>query len=155
MLHFEAVTEGHLDIVKEMVNSNREYNLLENGEPIRTDEELKEEFLHSDSDRVTYFIKADDTYIGLLDYMEHNERDGYPWLGLLMIHHDYQGYGYGTNAYYALEAILKEKGKTALRLGVLPTNEKAHAFWKSIGFTCYTQKETTKGILVDCMEKAL
>jgi RimJ/RimL family protein N-acetyltransferase len=155
MLTFEPVTEDKLEIVKEMVNSNSEYNVLENGDPTRTDEEIKEEYIYNQEGRSTYFIKADDTYIGLLDYMELNEQDGYPWLGLLLIHRDYQGYGYGTNAYYAFEDMMREKGKTHLRLGVLLDNKKARAFWESVGFSFFAQKETTKGILVDCLKKKL
>lgn len=155
MLTLEPVTEEQLYIIREIVNSNPEYNILENGSAARTDEELREEFFHGDSNRHTYFLKADDTYVGLAEYMKHNERDGCPWLGLLMIHGDYRGYGYGTNAYFTLEQTLKEQGTTKLRLAVIEQNQKAKAFWENIGFSFFVKKESTKGIMVDCYEKTL
>jgi RimJ/RimL family protein N-acetyltransferase len=155
MLTLEKVTEEYLYIIREIVNSNSVYNELENGKAKRTDEELCEEFFHGDAKRHTYFVKADDTYVGLVEYMECNERDGYPWLGLLMIHRDYQGYGYGTNAYFTLEEELKEKGITKIRLAVIEQHEKAKAFWESLGFSFFAKKESTKGIMVDCYEKTI
>ncbi|MFX3630008.1 MAG: GNAT family N-acetyltransferase [Ectobacillus sp.] len=153
MLTFERVTEQQLDIIREIIHSNRTYNEWENGSPVRTDEELKKEYFHNNPNRYTYFIKADETYIGLLEYLERNEKDGLPWLGLLIIHGDYQGYGFGTNAYYTLEDQLKQKGITRLRLGILRKNVKAKVFWESLGFSYFETKSSNKGILVDCYEK--
>ncbi|MCP8968976.1 GNAT family N-acetyltransferase [Ectobacillus ponti] len=155
MLTFEPVTEAGLDIVREIVHSNPDYNRMENGSEARSDAALREEFLHGDPARRTLFIKADDTYIGLLEYMEHNVRDNHPWLGLLMIHGDYQGYGYGANAYFTWEEQLRGQGHTSVRLGVLPANERARRFWEGLGFTFYEQKQTTAGAVADCFEKQL
>ncbi len=54
---------------------------------------LEEEFLNPVSTSV--LIKFDDTYIGILDYLMENPNDHCPWLGLLMIHGDYRGFGFG------------------------------------------------------------
>lgn len=155
MFTLEAVTKSSLYIVKEIVNSNEDYNKCENGRPTRTDEEIDEEFIHENQNLRTSFIKVEDTYIGLAEIMEENKKDGYPWLGLLMIHGDYHRFGYGTNAYYFIEEMLKKQGKAKLRLGVLQNNEKAKLFWKHVGYTYYATKRSNKGIVVDCYEKDL
>ncbi|CEY40975.1 Uncharacterised protein [Streptococcus pneumoniae] len=46
--------------------------------------------------KVQYCVKVDDTYIGVIDYSVQEER---AVLSQLIIHFDYQGYGYGTNTY--------------------------------------------------------
>ncbi|WP_368042553.1 GNAT family N-acetyltransferase [Ectobacillus sp. JY-23] len=153
MFTFEPVTEEFFEVVKEIVNSNDVYNTLENGCEFRTDDEIREEFFHNDNNRVTYFIKADETYVGLVEYMKQHEKDGRPWLGLLMIHRDYQGYGYGTNAYYMLEDMWKQQGITSIRLAVIKGHTQAKRFWEHLGFSFYAQKQSTKGITVDCLEK--
>ena len=56
------------------------------------------------------FIKLDDTYIGVMDYLMENPKDQCPWLGLLMIHADYQGFGFGTQAYSLYESEMRERG---------------------------------------------
>ncbi|WP_416826036.1 GNAT family N-acetyltransferase [Ectobacillus polymachus] len=155
MFTLEPITKSTLYIIKEIVNSNMYYNECENGRPMRTDDELSEEFNYVNPERKTYFIKADDTYIGLVDYLENNEKDGYPWLGLLMIHGDYHHFGYGTNAYYFIEEMLIKQGKSKLRLGIFKNNNIAKSFWTKMGYTYYETKCLNKGIVVDCYEKVL
>ena len=36
-----------------------------------------------------------------------NQKDECPWLGLLIIHGDYQGFGFGTQAYALYESDMK------------------------------------------------
>jgi RimJ/RimL family protein N-acetyltransferase len=153
MLHFEKLTEETLYIASEMINSNKEYNILENGREERTEEEIREEFSPGMGEH--YFIKADDTYIGMFSYLDYHEKDGYPWIGLFMIHGDYQGYGYGTMAYVELMNWLEQKGKIALRLAVLKKNEKGRRFWEGFGFTFVEEKTTPQGHVVDVYEKTL
>jgi hypothetical protein len=59
---FEVITEKMLNVVKEIVHSNKSYNLLENGRETRTTEELKEEFLNPSTKSM--FIKLGNSYIG-------------------------------------------------------------------------------------------
>jgi RimJ/RimL family protein N-acetyltransferase len=150
MITFEPINEDTLYIAKEIVNSNKEYNILENGNPLRTDDEIKEEFCDRKCEHV--FIKADDTYIGVISYLHSNPNDHTPWIGLFMIHHDYKGYGYGSLAYYALENIMISEGKTKVRLGVLEKNTSAKKFWERLGYSFY-KKATLKLKNVDCYEK--
>ncbi|MFS0782538.1 GNAT family N-acetyltransferase [Bacillus sp. 1P06AnD] len=150
MIHFEPVTRDSLYIISEIVNSNDHYNKMENGHSERTEEELLKEFFDCKDHHL--FIKADDTYIGLLSYLDPNPKDETPWIGLFMIHKDYQGFGYGTMAYIAFEEKWKQEGKNKIRLGVLEQNTKAKTFWESHHYRYYKTAQL-KGNTVLCYEK--
>lgn len=152
MITFEPIKEETLEIVKSIVNSNASYNILENGNPVRTDEEIKNEFLNPKTE--CYLIAVDNQFVGVLDFLVENPKDGQPWLGLLMIHKDYHSMGYGKKAYLSFEKQLIERKFQNVRLGVLQDNEKAKKFWKSLGFYMYG-KSNWGDKEVDCLEKHL
>jgi GNAT superfamily N-acetyltransferase len=150
---FEEITEEQLSTAQKIVNSNKEYNLLENGRESRSIEEVKEEFLNPLSK--SFFIKQDEKYIGVMDYLDENPKDHFPWLGLLMIDLDEQGKGYAKQAYDHYEKEMICQGKNAVRLGVLKGNKKAKLFWESNGFIFYETKPFKEDRQVDCYEKVL
>ncbi len=83
MITFEKVTVENENVVKEMFRS------------------------HSLSEKqVQYCVKVDDTYIGVIDYRVQGET---AILSQLIIHFDYQSYGYGTNTYFTFEMMMKRK----------------------------------------------
>nr|WP_263326202.1 GNAT family N-acetyltransferase [Neobacillus sp. Marseille-Q6967] len=132
VIHFENITKETLYIALEIINSNKDYNLLENGVADRTLAEIEEEFLNNKTNSV--FIKLDDTYIGVIDYLMENPKDHSPWLGLLVIHCDYQGYGFGGQAYALYENEMLNQGVKHIRIGIIKENLKAKQFWESNGF---------------------
>jgi GNAT superfamily N-acetyltransferase len=131
-VHFEEITKETLYIALEIINSNSHYNLVENGCTHRELAEIEEELLNPDTTSV--FIKLDDTYIGVMDYLMENPKDQCPWMGLLMIHGDYQGFGFGTQAYALYESDMRERGLVRTRIGVIRENVKSKQFWESLGF---------------------
>lgn len=155
MFTLERVTEANLEVIREIIQSNSTYNEWANGESMRTDEELQNRFFHPAPSRHIYFIKADDTYIGLLDYRESAKRDGYVWIDLLMIHGAYQGYGYGTNVYFLMEGMFKERGTTGLGIAIPKQNRKARRFWEGLGFVWLREQQTSNGETIDYFEKQL
>ncbi|MGG3468941.1 GNAT family N-acetyltransferase [Neobacillus pocheonensis] len=150
-MYFEEVTKDTLYIALEMINSNPEYNVFENGLETREITDLEEEFLNHTT--ISAFIKLDDTYIGIIDYLLENPNDQFPWLGLLMIHGDYQGYGFGAQAYALYEKEMQKRGFDRVRIGVLKENKRAQQFWESLGFVYYktTSSKNESGIF--CYEK--
>ncbi|TYR80534.1 GNAT family N-acetyltransferase [Priestia megaterium] len=150
MISFEPITKETLYIAFELVNSNAAYNQLETGQETRSNDEVGSEYMQKNTNSL--FIKADDTYIGLINYMKENPKDGYPWLGSFMIHSAYHGFGYGTQAYVVFEQYLTEQGISRLRLGVLQQNARARAFWERLGFSFYATKPLVNNV-VDCFEK--
>ncbi|MCP1123615.1 GNAT family N-acetyltransferase [Bacillus sp. 3103sda1] len=80
---------------------------------------------------VVYCIKADDTYVGIIDYtLQQNKAI----LSYLLIHHDYEGYGYGTNAYYTFEEIVKRDDVEEIEITLIDKNERVKAFFEQLGF---------------------
>lgn len=152
-MHFEEVKKETLYIALEIINSNPEYNFFENGSKARTLAELEREFLNQKS--TSAFIKLDDTYIGIIDYLLENPNDHYPWLGLLMIHGDYQGYGFGAKAYETYEYGMSKRGLNNVRIGILIENKKAIRFWESIGFIFYKTTTLKNGSVINCYQKQL
>ena len=152
-MQFEKITKDTLYIAQEIINSNQPYNFLENGHEFRSIEEVETEFLNQDS--ISVFIKLDDTYIGVIDYLLDNPKDHFPWLGLLMIHSDYQGYGFGVQAFHLFEAELMERELEFVRIGVIKDNTKAHLFWKSLGFTWFKTVTMHYNNEIYCYEKRL
>jgi RimJ/RimL family protein N-acetyltransferase len=131
-VHFEEIKKETLYIALEIINSNTHYNIVENERAQRELEEIEEEFLNPVT--ISVFIKLDDTYIGVMDYLMENPKDQCPWLGLLMIHSDYQGFGFGAHAYALYESEMRNRGLQRVRLGVIKENVKAKQFWESLGF---------------------
>jgi len=150
-VYFEEMTKETLYIAQEIINSNPGYNVLENKNDHRSLAEMEKEFLGSDT--VSAFIKLEDTYIGVIDYLIENPKDHFPWLGLLMIHSDYQGYGFGTQAYALYENEMMNRGLGSVRLGVLKDNTKAHSFWESQGFVLFKKTTSQSGNEIWCYEK--
>lgn len=149
---FEPITEKSLELALEIVNSNTTYNLLENGNPLRSIKEVSNEFLNPITD--SFLIIHENKYIGIIDFLKNNPKDNYPWLGLLMIHDDYHSMGYGKKAYVSFEEKLKKQNFTNVRIGILQKNLNAIEFWKSLGFKLYGES-TWEGKSVDCFEKHL
>lgn len=152
-MYFEEIKQESLYIALEIINSNPEYNVWENGKKARVFVEIDGEFLNSNS--ISVFIKLDDTYIGVMDYLLENPKDHFPWLGLLMIHSDYQGYGFGAQAYRLYENEMLNRGMECIRIGVLKENTKAHSFWESLGFVYYKTVTAQNGSRIYCYQKQI
>ncbi|MEH7077004.1 GNAT family N-acetyltransferase [Neobacillus drentensis] len=152
-MYFEEVKKESLFIALEIVNSNPDYNIFENGKDARTLADMEEEFLNPNS--ISAFIKLDDTYIGIIDYLLENPRDQYPWLGLLMLHGDYQGYGFGAQAYAVYENEMLKRGKKSVRIGVLKENIRAQRFWEELGFIYYKTTTAQNGSGIFCYQKQI
>ncbi|MDP4105385.1 MAG: GNAT family N-acetyltransferase [Bacillota bacterium] len=152
-INFEVITLENLYIAAEIINSNPEYNVIENGRETRTEKDMIGEFLHSNS--FSLLVKADDTYIGVIDYLMENPKNRTPWLGLLMIHGDYHGFGFGSQSYKHFETELVNRGTNRILLGVIKENKKAHDFWLSLGFSYYNTVISKNQKEIICYEKVL
>ena len=151
-MNFESITEKSLNLALDIMNSNPTYNMIENGNPVRTIKEVRSELLNSTTN--SYLIKMNEEPIGIIDFLDNNPKDNHPWIGLLMIHGAYHSLGYGKKAYVAFEESLKQQHFKKIRLGVLDNNEQAKRFWRSVGYSFYGKSEL-EGKVVDCFEKKL
>ncbi|WP_040208728.1 GNAT family N-acetyltransferase [Neobacillus jeddahensis] len=151
-IYFEEIKKETLYIVQEVMNSNPDYNVFENGCEARTLTEI-EEFLNHDT--ISAFIKVDDTYIGVINYKIENPKDHFPWLGLLILHGDYQGYGYGLHAFELYENEMRKRGLESIRIGVLKENARAIRFFESLGFVYYISSTSRNGSGILCYQKQI
>lgn len=100
------------------------------------------------------FVVDSGQSVGVIDYLMENPSDKMPWLGLLMIHGDYQGQGYAVEALKKYESLMRKQGKETVRLGVIKKNDHALNFWTNRGFTFYEEKHGDKWTVL-CFEKML
>ena len=131
MFTFEQIIDENLYIAREMINSNASYFQKS---------ELEDELMSLASNPNAHLIKVDDTYIGIISYRLYEEEQLVS-LDLLMIHADYQGFGYGTSVYYEFEDLLTKLGYTYFKLHVYSENTRAKQFWERNGFTLYDSSQ--------------
>lgn len=152
MIKFQPITEDLLKFALEILNSNSHYNVLENGNPLRSIEEARDEFINQVTD--SYLIILENKYIGIIDFLKSNPKDNCPWIGLLMIHGDYHSMGYGKKAYASFEEKLKQQNFENVRIGILQNNIGAKMYWTKLGFKFYENSQW-EGKLIECFEKQL
>ncbi|MFC5185286.1 GNAT family N-acetyltransferase [Actinomadura harenae] len=94
--------------------------------------------------------------VGYVELLLHHPRDGYPWIGFLLVHGGHRRRGLGRAIVSAVEARLRERGATAVGLGVLENNPEAFAFWTALGHTEVGRRpDVAKGRPTVVMRKAL
>ena len=152
MIMFQPITEDLLEFALEILNSNSHYNIIENGNPLRTIEEARNEFLNQNTD--SYLIILENKYIGIIDFLKNNPNDNCPWIGLLMIHGEYHSMRYGKEAYILFEKKLKQQNFDRVRIGILQENTGAKKYWTSVGFKFYGDSQW-QGRTIECFEKRL
>ncbi|WP_242976057.1 hypothetical protein [Desulfosporosinus sp. FKB] len=84
LVEFQSVTSNRLELLKQIVNSNKEYNLLSKSHAELTDAEILE--MYESSKRigaVMSYILVNGSPVGVIDYLIENPSDKLPWLGLL------------------------------------------------------------------------
>ena len=80
--------------------------------------------------------------VGLIDFVTESLADGYPWIGLVLVHRDRQRNSIGTEAVAAVAANLREEGHPVVRMAVIEGNEVGLAFARSVGFVAVTDAPT-------------
>jgi RimJ/RimL family protein N-acetyltransferase len=81
------------------------------------------------------------TVVGWADTLDRHPRDDVPWIGLLEVHANDQGRGYGHEAADAIAAWYRSQGATRLRIGVDDGNDGAAAFWRRLGYQQVDRRE--------------
>lgn len=64
-----------------------------------------------------------------------------PWIGLLMVDAALQGQGHGRRLASLVEDRFRRAGRAAVRLAVLTGNDRALAFWTSLGYEAIGHRE--------------
>ncbi|MDF2606020.1 MAG: acetyltransferase, family [Bacillales bacterium] len=151
-MHLENVEQDKIYILEEIYKSNINYFKLENPNIFINYQYIMDDLQLGNDNISNYFIKLDDTYVGFIQVMLINPSDSCTWIGLLLIHHDYQNYGLGTNAINLLLNNYSKKGYKVFRVGVLLDNTNANKFWKRLNFNYIENKISNIGIEVEVLE---
>jgi GNAT superfamily N-acetyltransferase len=144
-----------IDIEKEIMNSNMEYNLIAYGKEVLEVEDIL--VISKDADELKierYFITKENEYIGILDFGMSSPRLNTPWLSLLAVHKKYQNLGYAKRIFRMYEELMRKKQVNVVHIAVHSTNKRALSFWTSIGFITFDER-TYKGQVFLSLEKKL
>jgi GNAT superfamily N-acetyltransferase len=122
-----------------MYTSNPEYGRTSGEyEPERIQAQQVEAELREDAGAGGFdILLARDTesqVVGLVSVLRQHPRDGYPWIGLLIVHGEQHRKGYGRLLAELIEERLRAGGRNGVRLAVLENNPTALAFWNSLGW---------------------
>ncbi len=83
--------------------------------------------------------------VGVIDYLEFNERDGHPWIGLLMVHADRQREGIAGEAMLRICEHVNLSWASPVRIGVIDHNRAGLGLAVSLGFQPYGEAEEDLG----------
>lgn len=134
-----------------LYTSNREFQQLsgdfpdpDNISPEQVATSLADELAHPDAE--VLIARASGRLVAIAVTLAHAPAgtDADPWIGLLMVHADEQRAGYGRELATVVENRFRGAGRTAVSLAVLETNQKALAFWTSLGYTQITEHQAPK-----------
>lgn len=141
-LRVRGAEAGDLDDLLAVYTSNPAYLALtegSHGEPGRYDRGMLErDFMLAQMTpgrhMLSVITKDGAGAIGVLDWMEQNPSDGYPWIGLVMVHGERQREGLGAEAVEGLLDRLRGRGMRAVRAGVIERNPAGRALMERLGF---------------------
>lgn len=144
-----AITKQNIDCIVDIYKSNRDYFMLSSGHPASIQNCLDDlEQIPPDVDRekktFSAFIKDGKT-IAVVEFLEGCPKDDECWLGILLVHQDFQGKGIGREI---VEAVLDAAAMcnfSLLQLGVIDCNQKAYQFWKKLGFEKVRERKIKQG----------
>ncbi|MFD6415161.1 GNAT family N-acetyltransferase [Streptomyces sp. NPDC060194] len=72
--------------------------------------------------------------VGLVCLLDRHPADGYPWIGLLLVHGSRRGTGVGRFLVERIEDRFRGEDRGGVRLAVLESNPSALGFWSSQGW---------------------
>ncbi|MFE6820500.1 GNAT family N-acetyltransferase [Streptomyces sp. NPDC057675] len=72
--------------------------------------------------------------VGLLCLLDRHPADGFPWIGLLMVHGRQHRHGIGRQLADIVKERFRERGHDGIRLAVLENTPTSLAFWSSLGW---------------------
>ncbi|MFF1812235.1 GNAT family N-acetyltransferase [Streptomyces sp. NPDC058251] len=135
-LHFSA--EEIAEVV-ELYASNPEYCCAageydpENLQADRVEADLREE-AGTEGCKVLLARDGQGQLVGLVCLLDRHPTDGWPWIGLLMVHGSFHRKGIGGVLTNLVEERFRSEERNGIRLAVLENNPAALTFWSSLGW---------------------
>jgi RimJ/RimL family protein N-acetyltransferase len=143
-LRLEPVREDDLPALLEVFLSNPQFlDWTEGGEYDLEKLQLDWEVAQKDPARHMLALReaAAGELVGVLEYLEHNERDGHPWIGLIMVRASRQREGFAAEAMNAIADRINLNWASPIRLGIIARNEPGMRLALSLGFNPFGEAE--------------
>ena len=143
-LRLEPLSEQDLPAVLEIFLSNPRYLAWTEGGEYDL-ERLQLDWHVAEQEPARHMLglreKETGVLLGSLEYLELNERDGHPWIGLIIVGGSRQREGFAAEAMSAVMERLFLGWATPVRLGVIADNDPGMRLALSLGFTPYGRAE--------------
>jgi RimJ/RimL family protein N-acetyltransferase len=89
--------------------------------------------------------RRDGELVGVIEYLEINDHDGHPWVGLIMVHADRQREGIAGEAMLAVCEHVNLNWASPVRIGVIDENRAGLRLAVSLGFQPYGEADDDLG----------
>ncbi|MCA0987345.1 GNAT family N-acetyltransferase [Guptibacillus algicola] len=134
-------SDGPSDVEKDIFNTNPAYNVIAFDKEKLDESDLMQQYREVEAfNTERYFIKKNDSTIGIIEYGMESPRSGKPWLSLLLIDGRDQGRGYAKKVFAMYENMMKEKNADIIQIAVHAENTHGLRFWRSLGFEIYDER---------------
>jgi RimJ/RimL family protein N-acetyltransferase len=143
-LRLEPVKEEDLPTLLEVFLSNPRYlEWTEGGEYDLERLQLDWHVAQEDPARHMLALREKESgeLVGVIEYMELNERDGHPWIGLIMVAEPHQRRGFAAEAMEAAIERLALGWASPVRIGVIAENDPGMRLALALGFNPYGRTE--------------
>lgn len=141
MVTFHKNDRTFVEIEKDIMNSNQEYNLIAYDQKVLVNEDILA--IHEETEELQverYLVKKGDDFLAILDYGMLSPRHQKPWISLLAVHKKYQGLGYAKKIYMMYEELMRSQRANCIHIAVHSTNKGAVNFWTSLGFIQFDER---------------
>jgi RimJ/RimL family protein N-acetyltransferase len=138
------VKEGELEELLDVFGSNPEYLAWTEGDEYDLDA-LQRDWHVAEITPGRHMLrlreKETGVLVGALEYLELNERDGHPWIGLIIVRDDRKRQGFAGEAMSAMIEQLRMSWAAPIRMAVIARNEAGMRLALSLGFNPYGEAE--------------
>lgn len=143
--HIEPITPETFDSVYTVYDTNQAYNIAVDGEPT-TPEKSRADMTnlppgHTLEQKLYASVWQGEQPVAIIDLIEDLPSKGIMWLSMLTVHGDCHGKGIGHGIAQGILRAASRLGYTAVRLGVMQSNQGVLPFWMKQGFSAIYEKD--------------
>jgi RimJ/RimL family protein N-acetyltransferase len=148
-LRLDPVTENDLQLLHEVFRSNPQHLEWAEGGEYEL-ETLREDWQAARGQKGRHMLALRErdagALVGVIDYLEVNDADGHPWIGLIMTSADRQREGLAAEAIVAVCEHVHLNWASPIRLAVIDQNTAGLALAVSLGFEQYGEAFQDLGV---------
>lgn len=155
LLHLTPCSLNTIAIERAILNSQPQYVNIAYKQSSLSEQDIITQHDEADEYKTSRFLVVDeDKVIGLVDYGFSSPRQQLPWINLLCIDAKFNYLGYGKKVFQLIEQNMYTEGARELLIAVHKQNERARAFWTSLGFQAFEERDVQGDMLIS-LQKTL